>query len=282
MKLHALIIMAALFSPILVRAQERAVIIDRGVLCPFTPVSADFLLELPGYALIVPAQVIVPGTKGQKFHVGTAVELPEELSTLQYSLILRGDGGSIKFVPPHILPLSAVRKRTLEGLRERLAQRKKLLESWRVQERVQHDSLERLREDAEVIGNLGRIAEKAEELKRVRLEIAGTEKDIQNLQRFLKLASKSAEPQNFVKRRAILNQQLEELVKQARAMEAGERERKVTGETKLQRELRLVEETRTDDYDVLRDELSRLRESRKILEEKYMELSRSDEYQPVQ
>jgi len=208
------------------------------------------------------------------------------VTVLQHALLAEAEGGAQVFLPPRLLPLNQENLfgASVDNLREHLQQRKKSLESWQVQLRVQRESLERLRADAEVIGNLGRIAERAEELQRVRAQIRDIEKDMQSLQRFLKLASKGPEPRNFVRRHHTLTQQLDELVRSARDMEAGERQRKNKGEAELNRDLKLVEATRDDDYDALREELSKVRRERAALEEKLMRGAgkESDDYKPPQ
>ena len=260
------------------------VVLERSLNCAFVPVRAFFFVLTPGLYRKLPAQVMLPpqaDNGGERWHFGVGLTVPRGLGTIRHALLVEGEGGALAFAPPRPLRLNdGSRFRSSDEIREHLQQRKKVLESWDVQQRVQFESLERLRSDAEVIGNLGRIAEKAEELQRVRSEINDLEKDLESLKRFIKLASKALPPHNFVRRRLSLTQQLEELVRVAGAMEASERQRKAGGEAKLQQELSLVEATRDDDYDALRVQLSSLRKQRVELEEKYMGAAgTNDEYQ---
>lgn len=287
------IVLLLLCAPLAAGAQQAAgvrIILDRSAQCDFVPARAFFIIDFGGDRVEkLAAEVMVahgeasaaePGT----WYFGAGLIVPPGTKLLQHALLVEGGGGAQVYLPPRMLMLTDENLfgASADNLREFLLQRKSKLESWQVQLRVQRDSLERLRADADVIGNLGRIAERAEELQRVRMQTGDVEKDMQNLQRFIRLASKGPEPRNFVRRKHSLTEQLDELVRAARDMEAGERQRKNRSELDLHRDLKLVETTRNDNYDALREELSALRRKRMALEEQYMRAAgrEEDDYKP--
>ena len=268
------------------------ILLDRSAPCAFTPLRAYFVVDFGSDRVYkLPAEVMIADEEGRAgkpglWYFGVGLPIVEGIEVLQHALLVQGEAGNELFLPPRLLSLAGDNTfgASPDALREHLTERKKTLESWRVQLRVQEESLERLRADAEVIGNLGRVAERTEDLERTRAHLAGVQKDMQNLERFLRLASKGAEPKNFVRRRAELTTQLEELARAARDMEAGESSRKSTGEADLHRDVKLVEMTRDENYDALREELAGLRKRRIALEEKYMSSAsrENDDYKPPQ
>jgi len=97
---------------------------------------------------------------------------PVELNgkAVKVALIVRGINDECEIFPFRMQHINNEFE-TEAILEERLKQYSDKLASWRMQERVQKESLERLRNDADIIGNLGRIADKASLLQRVKMQI---------------------------------------------------------------------------------------------------------------
>ncbi|NDC39495.1 MAG: hypothetical protein EBZ48_15895 [Proteobacteria bacterium] len=123
-----------------------------------------------------------------------------------------------------------------------------------------------LREEAEVVGNFARVVDAKEELAKVQGAISSVEKDIANLDRFLKLAASYPAPKNYRNREQQLASQLVELTEVARKAEQGEFSRRQAVHGEMQQRLRLLEAARSGDTEGLREQLEILRTERERLE----------------
>jgi len=258
------------------------IVLKEALQLDFVPEEGFFLVEFEGGGLQRVKAVIVPlfRTEAQekgsepglpgRFLAGARVVASAAEGRLQYSLILVGKSERYAFVGPKEMALGAsFAADTLDlvdNLRQQLLRRKENLRSLEVQIRTQEESLGRLRADADVIGDLGRIVEVKEEINKLNEESVGLDKDIQTLERFLKLALSGRSPKNFALRESQLTKQLAELAEAAKAAESGEIRRRSQSEQELQRKLGLVEATRNEDYEELQRTLIHLRKKRLEIE----------------
>lgn len=149
-----------------------------------------------------------------------------------------------------------------DGLRERLLIRKQELNNLRMQFDAQEDSLKRLRADADIIANLGRIVDLREEAERIKKELTDLDHDIISLNEFIGLVRNLPAPGNLLARERQLGRQLQELAEATKKADAEEFSRRSATERELQDHLALVELARHEDLDAMQRELVRLRKRR--------------------
>ncbi|MFM1847905.1 MAG: hypothetical protein RL417_1379 [Pseudomonadota bacterium] len=239
----------------------------------FDPTEAFFLVAFDEDRVVrFPATVVRISTDGrrgdgspQAYGAVARIRPPLDVKTVSFSAVFFGRGAQIEFVVPVSLSLAELRNRTVstDRLREELLQRKAVLGSWRMQVQAQEESLKRLRTDAEVIGDFGRIIDKKEEIDRVKVDLGNVKGDIENLSRFLKLAKTRPAPVNQVGREAQLVKQLSEITQVSHSVELTEMRRRAGAEAELQRKLALIEATRQEDLAALTSELERLKRGRR-------------------
>lgn len=244
--------------------------IDQSRRLSFAPTDAFFLVSFDeGRVLRVGATLVrLDGelvartdTGPITYGAGARIRPPHGARRVSFSGVFLGAPNRLEFVPPTNLELSESNSGlgAIDGLREVLLQRKAILGSWRMQAQAQEESLKRLRADAEIIGEFGRIIDTKEEIERVKSDLASVKKDIQNLDHFLKLAKTRPAPANQVGREAQLVKQLSEITQVSHSVELTELRRRTGAETELQRKLALIEATRQDDLATLTSELERLK-----------------------
>lgn len=261
-----------------VTQRPRTVILNREVELEFTPETGFFIAQFDSGPFVRVPAILVPAFKNstsdhQESHsnqwlVGGVVAVPEEAIVLHsYGVVL----GREKQVAT--LALAAQEVLTLpfngdseEQLRAHLMGRKSMVSSLKLQMAEQESTLRRLREDAEVVGNFARIVDAREELAKVEASIRSVEKDISNLERFLRLANTYPTPKNYRNREQQLASQLIELTEAARKAEQGEFSRRQAAQGDMEHRLQLLEASRTGDLAGLQEQLSILRAERERLE----------------
>ncbi len=201
--------------------------------------------------------------------VGAKVKVPGDSQEIALSAVLLGENGEVDIAAPELWsPLRDEKGDiTKELLQAHLVEQQGVLKSWEVQMDAQKESLRRLRADAEVIADVGKIVDAREELERVSTDILTYEKYIASLKEALKLVKLLPVPRNFSQRELQLTQQLQELAQAVRQAESGEIDRRAAYEEGLQRKLEIVEETRFDDLETLENTYQRLSERIARLEE---------------
>jgi hypothetical protein len=189
---------------------------------------------------------------------------------VRYSLLIFGRAQQFELIPA--LEFDATSQpdylQSTDHLQGHLDERREVLSSLRVQIESQEESLRRLRQDADVIGNFGRVNEVNEEVLQVRSDIENAEKSAAALEGLLKGAGKRPAPRGAVAREGQLTRQLSELAAAAKRIEDAEQSRKASMEFDLQRKLALVEATRYDNFDELQGRLAELRDERRALEQR--------------
>lgn len=216
--------------------------------------------------VFVPARIAGERSKG--WYIGLKIRVPRGKKRVTYSSMTIGPAHSFHVEPAVTRPIDRQDPFGVTGdsLFAHRAQRVEVLRSLEVQLKAQAETIARLRSDAEVIGNLGRIIEAKEELQKVTIERRNVERDIANLQAFLKLARSRPIPKNYVSREGFLTRQISELAEAARVAESNEVSRRSRALADLQRKLGIVESTRYDDYADLERTLARLKKRRAQLE----------------
>ncbi len=250
-------------------------VLNRTLELNFTPERAVFFVDFSGEMPRRLAGIVLPalGSEGgeaapHKWIVGALLHPPAGCKKVRYVLLVLGKARQFFFDPQVSVELTAETPEIIsaDDLRDRLLQKKETLKSWQIQLTAQKDSLQRLREDASVIGNLGRIIEVKDEIERTRMSMTSLERDLEHMRDFVKIARQRPQPKNYPLREGELTRQLAELAEAAKNAESQEFSRKSHAEGDLQRKLSIIEQTRNDDYDELQRELLRVRRQRLQLE----------------
>lgn len=248
------------------------VIVDRLVEAPFELSDALLFIDFHDgnvsrfYATVVPVES--DNKKNSHWFVGTKVKLPADVNDLTLSVIMLGGTGEVLVAAPTAWQAPRDEKGALtpELLRAHLVEQEGVLKSWDVQIDAQKDSLRRLRADAEVIADVGKILDVREEIERSNIEIAAIDRDMLTLKTALQEVKKLPSPRNFSQREVQLTQQLAELAAVAKEAETNEFQRRTETEGDLQRKLEIIETTRFDDLESLERMYERLQERIKRLE----------------
>lgn len=132
----------------------------------------------------------------------------------------------------------------------------KLLES---QIRIQEESLERLRSDAEVIGRLKSLVRLKDEVDLNQRTLEFLARDQAVLDEFIRIAKGRAAPLNFNAREAQLNKATSELAERAKRAEAAGKGGRAKVDQDLQEKLRLIERHRSVNLEALQREVAILR-----------------------
>ncbi len=238
----------------------------------FVPSRAFFLVRSTNNVYRRYAAVIQPylsktqGTNGgiQRWLFGIPIESADVGESFEYSLVATGEMGRTFFQPPRRVSPNDPQffSGSQEVLSKHLGERKALLADWHGQIREQEAILNRLRADADVIANLGRIVDVKEEIDRGNAIEKDLEKDIENIQKFLKLVKSREDPKNFAGREGQLTKQIAELAEVAREAEGSEKKRRSKGDDEAKSRAQIIELGKTEDYEALQRELIRLRKKR--------------------
>lgn len=273
MKLALRSILAGLFFlllclvPLCAAAAPTSVIVDGAVKSEFKPTEVYFFVSLNDGPVILQQGLLLEDDTGG-YRAGTVIKSNNAVTTVRYSLLAHGKTNQfwLSHFPEETLAADAPRLQSVSEVRHRVIQTKSELARW--QEKIEDEAggLRRLRTDAEVIGNLGRITRLMEQVNLLKEEKGRLTDDIERLRGFLKRASVQEPPKNFVRRQGELTSQLEELARTVKGVEEGEDVRRSLSEAELQSKLALIEETRLADADDLEAQLRTLRSARERLE----------------
>lgn len=276
---RALFWTAALLSPLSALAADEPVaaspgapMVVRSLELQFQPKKAFFMFDLlDGKVRKVPAEIVPPpeSSNGLWLLASRLPVAPGQLSNgARYSIILVGPENRFAFIPP--ASWQPDDPQTFQGsfdvLRRRVNERVDLLQNLEAQQKIQSESLRRLRSDADTIAGIGRIVELKEEMERLKAELANTERDIERLKNSIGLAKARSEPRNMENMELELTRQISELNAAARAAEGKAPSRGSKPEQELQKRLALVASTRSDKLDELKAELRKLQQRRLKLE----------------
>lgn len=274
-------------------AAERALFIDQSASADFPIQEAYFLVSVDQEQVIRVKATIVPPYLGTNrvlteknelnttshSKLGAKVLVSDESDSFSFTTLLVGTSTQYAFVPSQSWDLrhKEIFRGSIEALREQLLRQKEVLRSWEMQSKAQDDSLARLRSDADVIANLGRIVDLKEETDRATAEVRDLDKDIATLKKFLTLGKGSLAPSSVLAREGQLTRQLTELAEAAKSAEANEGVRRSGTEADFKHKLSIIEATRLEDYDLLQRDLVRLRKNRIELERRLSDGSKLGE-----
>lgn len=261
--------------PLSARAADvpSALFLSQEISVSFEPDEVYFLLEVGGTAERVKAALITlpnstASTTLPRYVAG--VRLPPEVgaASVRYSVVVIGKGSQFEVIPSRTEDLNSRPAffGSTDTLHEAIDARKEVLASYRLQIQSQEESLRRLRQDAEVIGNFGRVTEVSDEVSRLKQEIADADKSAEILENALRRVGNASVVKYTVARESQLTRQLSELAEASKNAEAGEISRKALMEADLKDRLAIVESTRFDDFDALQRQLAELRAQRETLE----------------
>lgn len=226
--------------------------------------SSGTMRRVPGVALSLGSR----GTDGPQKIIAAARVPRGSSGSLDFSVLVIGKANQIEMTAPQTEDLLSRPPYfdTPEALHEEISSRKEVLTSFKLQVQTQDESLRRLRQDAEVIGNFGRVMEVSDDVERLRAEAAVIEQSSANLENLIRVASSSQNGKGSPAREAALTRQLAELAEASKQAEAGEINRKSGMEAALRAKLDVVESSRFEDKELLERQLAELRSQRSSLE----------------
>ncbi|MBX7138376.1 MAG: hypothetical protein K1X83_10355 [Oligoflexia bacterium] len=248
------------------------IIVDKVVQLSFKPAEGIFFVSADGnQPMLYSAQFVASSAAPNEWLVGARIPSNPEIRTVEFSLIVWGADQNSALFPPVTWELAEHEnfESSDKNLERYVSQRRDLLRSWEVQTRAQEDSLRRLRDDAETIGNFGRILEAQDDLSKTEAQLQDLIRDAGNLQLFLSLARSRSTPRNYLKREFELTQQLSSLTDVAKDAESSEHTRRATGQGDLGKKLAIIESTRMDNLEDLEQRLNEVRRRRQELERKF-------------
>ena len=214
--------------------RDQSIYLHKTVAVPITPQDAFFLIEYSpnGFTTRQRGQLVPVNDRdvdNARWLVGTKVILPPDVQNLNFSLVLVSKDSHYFFFPPETIgnlsseDLGVDPYRLKEQLKDKLAE----LRNLELTGKKQEASLNRLRADAEIIGNFNQIFSAHDEKERLLAEIRGLSNDIETMKNFSKVRP---EPANFSRREGELTRQLAELAAAARNVESGESDRRMAGD----------------------------------------------------
>lgn len=162
-----------------------------------------------------------------------------------------------------------ISERVLDGedeARQHLVKQREILASYGVQIKAQEVELNKLRAKADTMGQQGSIGELEKRVADNERSLEAALRDKLNLETSLKSVRVGAAPANAGAVEVEITKQLAELAQAARVAEASESQRSSAGVNPIGEKMQLIEQTRFDDIDKIRDELVRMRNRRQKLE----------------
>lgn len=251
-------------------------VFHRKVSLNFVPEDVFFFIDIPertGARRI--KGVVVPAfgerslrSDSQEWIAGVSLPLSSSVQSFTYAAIIIGAAGRYQHLAPVVVTVAdePAGHLSTEELQEVLGESKHQLRDWQAQYHAQADSISRLKEDATVIARLERVENVEEQIRLIENELRNTDRDLEHLKIFLKVAKQSVVPRNFARRERDLIKQLADLAEATSVAEGEELGRKAVAEEELQRKLRMVERTRAISAERLLVRLKELRSRRQSLE----------------
>jgi hypothetical protein len=243
-------------------------LLSRKIEVNFIPEKAFLIVDYSDGALQqYQALLIPPINKAEsdlnisEWIAGTYVKSSPGSTPTGYSVFLKGKQAESALLPRMIIEASAGQPyaNSVDLMKEQISIRKKILESLQVQNNTQAANLKRLRADAEVIANLSRIVEIVEETEVVKSEIENLDKDLELLRSTFQAVKNMSQPKNYIRREFELTKQADEFIKLVTVTETGEDARKNVSQEDIQKKLGLIEQTRFEDEEKLKQQLIRLK-----------------------
>jgi hypothetical protein len=146
-----------------------------------------------------------------------------------------------------------------DNIRQRLSKSRQEMKNLELQFKTQAKSLDRLREDASLIGNFAKILDIRQQALLSKKERDNLLRDTQLLQKALQATRGAPLPRDYKIWEADLTSQVDLLAQAAKLAELNERSLKAKAARELNENLRLIESVRREDIDQLRKELESFR-----------------------
>lgn len=196
----------------------------------------------------------------RRYEAGAMIPARLAESAESISIVVMSAGGELAVSSHRAVTATAGGiEEAVDRLREELLKSREQLRSWELQVDEQERSIARLRADAGVVANLGKILEIEGRAAEAKQHLEALQRDIELLQQFTQRSARLTEPVNYSLRLNQLTRSVAELAEEAKRAEVGEIRRRAEGEEIVRERLRLIERTRAYDIDVLTAELERLR-----------------------
>ncbi len=234
----------------------------------FIPEKAFINIEYADHSVIQYQALIIPPAKKadsefskNEWLIGTMIKTNQSNPAVNFSIFLKGKLQENKFIPAMSIENSgnSTFLNSVDLIQQQILIKKQILESLQVQYNTQSGNLKRLRADAEVIANLGRIVEVVDEIEIIKSEIENLDKDLELLRSTFQAVKGMSQPKNYLRRELELTKQSDDLLKLVKTTESSEESRKNLSQEEVQAKLALIEETRYEDEDKLKNELIRLK-----------------------
>lgn len=226
-------ILTLLLLPALGHAQSRSIILEQQVELAFHPERVVFIISYGTDAKVVRrwsgVQILLENKREienpfKKAWIVAAVgELPNSVTQLEYDLIIAGKANQYELITDRKKSLGSKDIYTenpeesiqlISILKADIAERRGVLNSTRAR-------LERLREEAEVIGNFAAIRELRVERQRVEAEVLAVRSFNRSLEELIQSIRFAKAPTAFQRREAELTQHLAELAQVVKGVERG-------------------------------------------------------------
>jgi hypothetical protein len=270
------LVLVVFWSNILIVSAEESssheIYLRRSARLEFLPEEALFFARWETDEISVLPSVLLPSVsqtigseRSARWNFGTKLAVSPSRKLREYSTLIRGKHQENLYLPPKGLT-EEDKYQSSDLLRQRLLEQREKLTSLEKQKSRQDDELRRLREDVDIISDIGRIIRVRQDLEKRSEELVSARKDIEMLQRFLGSVRSSRGPRGYSSREGELTRQVAELAGAAKEAEARESSDRVRTQQARERRRMLIFLGKTADRGALRQELQSLRKQRAALE----------------
>ena len=260
-----LLLLFIYLHPFSVFAQNHQRLLVHTAAIDFTPQEAYLIIKTVDGKFISYKALMSPIENGaSEWIVGAYIEEPLNNPPQSFNLLFKGNDNELFYTQSVNIDSinEADYKMSVESMKRHIQKRKDELNTWIVQNKAQAENLRRLRADAEVIADLARIVEINEEIDFIKYEVESIDRDIETLKGDFSLVKTMKQPVNYMRRELDLTKNYSEILDQVKLTEGNEQARRSQSQDEIQRKLRLVELTRFDDEEQLRQELINIKKSR--------------------
>ena len=213
-----------------------------------------------GSVALFPA-TIVSVTGAQGVAVVARVAVDSENPPSKAVIALFGKTGEVASHTRDMSDIAEYPELTLESaeLELRAQERRERIKEWEERVKEQSANLARLREDADLIANVGRIVSKEDEVERIRRDVDRFRVALMIARQRLEALQKKVSVPNEQGRLAQVTVELAALAAAVKKSEQQAEERISSASTELQDKLALIESTKNERIDLLKKELEELR-----------------------
>lgn len=220
-------------------------------------------VALDGDGLRVSPGAVFVGTDNEKWGV---IDAKAELASKNVLVLVSGEAGEMTgfVLSDRLSDGQSPDCRTVSDISANLIGQQKAIEDLGEAKKEIEEDISRLKNDADVIGNINRIVEAEDDLQSIQREVDLTAASKALLEDRLVVIRKQSNPRSFNRRESELSAQLVELAATSRGISAATRQSEAQQE--LNRKMELIESTKNQHEELLKRELARLRKERASLE----------------